>query len=199
MRYFQVWGNERSGNVAIGVFTKKTYRANYDTHTDIEPLSEEPAYLLVCLANGEVLANPPRDTEAWGANDGTGYHSTYTLDRLVTGAEAAKLRFNLEYADLSAQDRFILDTVILSITAKTPDQLKPVARLLGVAITRMRKQDLLDVCSRCSGTGEHLYNQKDGRTCWKCQGRRYTMPKDTKKWRALVAAVNWKTLYKEDD
>jgi hypothetical protein len=41
-----------------------------------------------------------------------------------------------------------------------------------------------ETCSRCGGSGEYSYNQRDGTRCFKCNGRRYTSAKLT---RAVLA------------
>lgn len=48
-------------------------------------------------------------------------------------------------------------------------------------------KELLKVCSRCGGTGNYSWNQRDGSRCFGCGGSGYTLPRITKKYIEKVA------------
>lgn len=51
------------------------------------------------------------------------------------------------------------------------------AEKLTAVMNRLRYLNLLDVCSRCSGTGSYSYNSINGTVCFQCKGFKFTFPK----------------------
>ncbi|MGG1146981.1 hypothetical protein [Bacillus wiedmannii] len=51
----------------------------------------------------------------------------------------------------------------------------------ALIFTRLVGIECADYCTRCGGTGNYSYNPMHGSTCFKCEGRKYQMPKITKK------------------
>ncbi|EML6324795.1 hypothetical protein [Bacillus thuringiensis] len=56
----------------------------------------------------------------------------------------------------------------------------------ALIFTRLVGIECADYCTRCGGTGNYSYNPMHGSTCFKCDGRKYQMPKITKKLLAKV-------------
>lgn len=56
----------------------------------------------------------------------------------------------------------------------------------ALIFTRLVGIECADCCTRCGGTGNYSYNPRNGSTCFKCEGRKYRMPKITKKLLAKV-------------
>lgn len=47
----------------------------------------------------------------------------------------------------------------------------------------------VDTCSRCDGSGQYSYNQRDGKRCFKCHGYGYTIAnRAAKAWQAFQEA-----------
>lgn len=76
------------------------------------------------------------------------------------------------------------------------EQIKLSDKLYNVAINKLAKEEekFMVTCSRCCGTGNYSYNQRDGTRCFKCNGLKYVLPKITNKWLKQVEEHFTKTL-----
>ncbi len=102
----------------------------------------------------------------------------------LSGTEAKKEHWNTEFLRLGDDRRRLVLAVFPNI--KKLDNLKPPKTIYEIAVSKIHKVGLTRVCSRCDGTGHYSYNQIDGTRCFKCGGRKFTLPKITDKYLALV-------------
>lgn len=116
---------------------------------------------------------------------------------ILFGAEAKAALYDMDYAKLSEFEQFLIDTVIFESQADGfKSRAKSVDKLLRVAGARLRKSGFMVTCSRCGGSGHYSYCERYGTSCFKCEGNKMTLPRRiTKRWKADVAAFNWKDAY----
>ena len=111
------------------------------------------------------------------------------------GDEVARYFWNEAYAKLKNNEQqlikvFFPDIENHRITAKTKTPRKLLDNIYGWCLAR---ENLRETCPRCGGTGHYSYNQRDGTKCFKCWGKKYALPRLSKKWIALVQAERNKT------
>lgn len=114
-------------------------------------------------------------------------------------AKAYEIIFDADFTQLDDLSKFILENTIFKHEDVSGLKGKfKVDKLLGIAHTRLKNYGFYVTCSRCHGSGNYSYNLRDGTRCFKCAGKKFTMPsKITKKWRDEVIAFDFQNAIKE--
>lgn len=113
---------------------------------------------------------------------------TSTLLRTIDGdLEVAQYFWNEAYAELSDNEKEFLQIFYPEIESKITERTKSANKLLAQAYGWcLSKESLRIKCPRCGGTGHFSYNHRDGTKCFKCYGKKYALPRLSKKWIELV-------------
>lgn len=101
--------------------------------------------------------------------------------------EVSQFYWNEQYSKLKAGEKQLIQVfypgVDTRVTTKTKSPDKLIASIYSWCLG---KENLRVTCPRCGGTGHYSYNQRDGTKCFKCWGKKFAIPKLSKKWIALV-------------
>lgn len=114
-------------------------------------------------------------------------HGTkFDLLEEYTGQEAYTKYWKIGFEELTEEEKGILTAVFPEILndVEKKGNVKMPEKALAAAKANILKnhKELMNVCSRCGGSGEYSWNQRDGSECFKCRGKKYTFPKFTKKY-----------------
>ena len=103
-----------------------------------------------------------------------------------TGQEAYTKYWKMEFEELAEEEKEILTTVFPRILKdiEEKENIKMPEKALKAAKANILKnhKELVNVCSRCGGSGQYSWNERDGSRCFKCAGNKYIFPKFTKKY-----------------
>lgn len=102
----------------------------------------------------------------------------------LSGAAAQKQAWTSEFHRMNTDQQRLIAAVFPDVM--TRDNLKPPKTIYEIAVAKIHKAGLTRVCPRCGGTGNFSYNQIDGTRCFKCGGRKYTLPRITNNFLAEV-------------
>lgn len=114
-------------------------------------------------------------------------HGTkFDLLEEYTGQKAYTKYWKIEFEELIEEEKAILTAVFPKILGdiEKKENIKMPKKALAAAKANILKnhKELMNVCSRCGGSGEYSWNQRDGSRCFKCGGNKYIFPKFTKKY-----------------
>ena len=109
----------------------------------------------------------------------------------LTGQQAFTRFWKLRFEKMEEEHRELILAVFPNVlqAVEQKQNIKEPEKVYRVAKANILKyhKELVKVCSRCGGTGNYSWNQRDGSRCFGCGGSGYVLPKITKKYIEKVA------------
>lgn len=113
-------------------------------------------------------------------------HEGVTSFEALQGADAKRFLWDNEYNRLDSFQQWLIAMVTPEVEASDKAEIKSPEKILAIVRARLESKGLTATCTRCGGTGSYSYNQRDGTKCFKCNGLKTIMPRDSKKFRKQI-------------